>query len=437
MRDSQAIKLFLVILLSVSYVVSFSNFGVLAFERVMKQEDQFLEKTLIGNVDVSGMDKREALEQLTLAQEEWIQSTNIELFYKEKQLSFDFSIYQFQLEETVNSAISGKGNRCLVTMNEEDIADFQTFINNEDELDTNKLKHLFISFAEMLESGSYIVRLEQYLTEPLNEDEILSEVSIQSVNHLQHIQRWVNEFTTIEIKPQSRFSLLQTLSDNDVKSYPKESLSMIASALYKVLLPTNFIITERHLSERLPSDIELGFDAVADITNKLDFVALNPNDYTYKLESQIINNALHVTLKGPSYLYTYNVVIEDKQKVNWKTVVQYDPALPLGQKRIAFPGEDGLMMKLFRITKDETGVEIDKELITEDYYPPRHRIEVRSLIEKETEKERENDELEESDDRTEEKNDDRQKETEIELDVQQETKETDQKPADEQQKQNL
>lgn len=345
----------------------------------------FSENTKIAHIDVSGKDKKEALQMLISEQEDWLQSTNIELFYKERQEQFDFSIFQFQLEETVNKAVSGKENRCFVQINEESLDKMQLIIGKDGQLDQQKLEKTLLSFARMFDQGPHTIRLENFLTDPLSDEDIISETTIRNEAQLQHLNRWVEEFPTIQIEPHGRLSLLQVLSDNEKQTYPTEALSTIASAMYEVLLQTNFIISERHISQQLPGYADVGFESRVDMKNKLDLVVLNPNDHTYTLESHIVDQALHMTLKGPSFLYTYKIVFEDRETVKKKTIVQYDSLLSRGQIRTGFAGADGVLIKVYRKTIDENGVDIDRELIAEDFYPPLHRVEVRSLIEKDVE----------------------------------------------------
>lgn len=392
MKNPQLMKLFLVVILSTLYIYSFTNYGALAFEKIVKDDEVFQANTSIAHVDVSGKTKQEAMELLLAAQEEWVQQTEIKISYKEKQEYFDVAKFHFLMEETLNQVAVGRENALIVQVSQNELEELQQFVGTKTSLDIFSLENTLTLFPAMLEVGKHTVKLDDFLTDPPGKDVVLAEATVHNSQQLQHLQRWVEQFPEIEISPKQPFSLLKLLEERGEKAYPAQTLSTVATAMYQTLLPTNLMIAERHISRELPGYVTEGLEVKVDSRRGLDFMVMNPNDQSYLLESSIKSDAFHVKLKGQTFLYEYKIKFEDKEIVPRKTIIRYDPLLNSGQSRVAELGKDGLLIKVFREIVDEQGSFLEKELISEDFYPPVHRIEVRSLLEKEKEEEEQLDE---------------------------------------------
>nr|WP_276569416.1 VanW family protein [Cytobacillus firmus] len=156
-------------------------------------------------------------------------------------------------------------------------------------------------------------------------------------------------------------------------------MSIISSALYKALLNTNFMITERHIGRLLPGYIEPGFEARVDSEKQMDFIFTNPNDHKYVINFQQLDKLLYVSVKGPKTIYTYQPSLKDKQTFKPKTIIQIDAKLPFGQKRIGTEGKEGILVNVYRDQMDESGKIISSEKIAEDFYPPVHEVLIYSL----------------------------------------------------------
>lgn len=384
MKNTQAVKLFLVVLLCTSYIVSFSTFGSLSYGKLVNGDKTFPEGTTVAQIDIAGKTKQEVLQILHENEQMWASETTINIHYKELQEQLELPAFHFLLEETVNQITLGEDNFYVVNIDNTELEQMQILVGTDNELDKIKLEQALISLAAQLKSGTQTVKLEDYLTVPPEEGTI-AEATVKNIGQLQHLQRWVEQFPTIELAPYERFSILSFLKEHDEKAYPNETLSTIATALYAIILPTNFPIVERQTSRELPPYAQQGMEAKVDQQKGMDFAIMNPNDQSYTIESKIMNDGLHIALIGQSFKYTYKIVFSNKELVNKKTIIHYDPLLSRGQTRIKIEGKDGFVIKVFRETISETGLVIKKQPLYEDYYAPIHRIELRSLIEEEQE----------------------------------------------------
>ena len=87
----------------------------------------------------------------------------------------------------------------------------------------------------------------------------------------------------IELAPMSQFSLIKHVEELGLQQLSSEALSGIATGIYQVILPTNFSIIERNISEELPDYAELGFEAKVNLETNKDLVFLNGNESSYKI----------------------------------------------------------------------------------------------------------------------------------------------------------
>jgi hypothetical protein len=378
-RNQQVLKLFLVLVLCITYIFSFSHFGAQAYDSVMKQNDQFTEGTKIGSLSVGGKSYNEALkltdEQLT----KWLNGTVITLKFKEQSNELDLSNFMFDIENTVSQAKQGQENPVIVELNSlEDSLLNLTPSLTVDTVDIETLQSKILQGAKTLEAGNYEIRIDEYMVnEDFDELSIVSEAIIQSEHTNNELDLFVDK--SIEIVPVSQFSLLNYV-ESEIGEVSSFSLSKIATALYKVILPTNFDIIERHISRELPEYAELGFEAKADIDLKNDLVFSNPNEFSYFIDFVKKNDSVHVYLRGIKLLNSYKITPDEKETFKPKIIRQFNPQLGPTEIKVKVEGKVGQLIKVYREHLDEQGALLKKELISEDFYPPIHQVEVQGLI---------------------------------------------------------
>ena len=175
----------------------------------------------------------------------------------------------------------------------------------------------------------------------------------------------------------SQHSLLQHLEELGLQQLSPGVLNGIATGMYQVILPTNFSILERNISEELPSYAELGYEAKVNAEKNMDFIFSNGNESSYSIQIKAEDHQLAFSLKGPSFIQQYKVLTKEEQIFEPKMVVQFNPKLSPSQKIVEEEGKEGQMVKVVRETYSEQGELVQKENISEDFYPPVHRVEVR------------------------------------------------------------
>jgi hypothetical protein len=163
-----------------------------------------------------------------------------------------------------------------------------------------------------------------------------------------------------------------------MKGISSDGMSLIASAVYQAILPTNFMVVERHTGRSLPDGIPLGYEAKVDKKVR-DLRFYNPNINSYTLRFQEVGNGFRVTLVGLPFAYKYVIKVGETEYFNPKTIAQYSPLLKPGERQIKQVGRQGMLVKVKKETYDENNQFIQSEVVSEDFYPPVYTIEVRGL----------------------------------------------------------
>jgi hypothetical protein len=381
-KKKQEMKLFIVLFLCTAFVFSFSHFGASAYNAITEKSSGFSEGTSIGGVDVSGKSAKEALLTLTEQQQAWLSQTTIKLHYKEKSVPIDLNQFHFDLQSSVDMAKDGQKNELIVTFKSGDLYQYLQSLSSRlraSVVNIEALQNELVALAAGFNTGEHDFNAQKFLLEAESEDEVLVEASITPDAVPLELGFIVEELSSIKIEPKSQFSLLELLADKKFAQSSAEAASMIATVIYNAVLPSNFKIVEKHTSQALPEYVELGREAKVDFNNHLDFMFVNPNDSAYEIALKLENNTLTATLKGPSFVNDYQINLAEREEFKPKTIVQYSPLVAPNAVKVKEAGKNGLKISVYRQIYGENGEWLRKEFITEDFYPPVHRVEVHGL----------------------------------------------------------
>ncbi|WP_404329432.1 G5 domain-containing protein [Mesobacillus maritimus] len=381
MKNQQGLKLFVVLLVSTLFIYSFSHFGALTYNAMTTEDDLFLQGTSIGSVDVAGTTRDDALIAVTDRLQQWQNGTKINLKYKEKTIAVNLEIYQFDIQGSVTQAQNGHSNAALVSIDPQGIKTLLTQLSPKLQLEDEELTRLnneLVSYANNLNIGEHKVSIEKLLESSVT-DEVISETVLQLDEASVAMMDWVTGLSPISIPAESQFSFLKVIEEKKLASMPAAAQSMIATGIYETILPTNFVILQRHIGQELPKYTDLGFEAKINKNNNLDLAFTNSNELEYTLEFKWEHPTLTVQLKGDPLLYKYVVEATDKKEFKPKTIIQYSPQLYPSQKTVKETGRNGLFTKVLRKVYGENDEFVSEELISEDYYAPVERVEVHGL----------------------------------------------------------
>lgn len=380
-RKKPEIKLFIVLLICTAFIFSFSHYGASAYEAITSDGSKFSEGTMIGPINVSGKSKDEALALLTEKMQNWRSQTNINLQYKENSVPVDISQFLFDFENTVEMVQDGQQNEVIVTFKSGDMYQYLQSLSSElnnSKVKTDPMLNEIVSIGANFRSGDQVVKVEKYLATAVNENEVISEASITPDYLPIELGLLVEELSPIKVEARAQVSLLTLMQERQFTTFPSEAASMIASVMYQAILSSNFNVIEKHTGQVLPDYLELGFEAKVDYQNHLDFIFANPNEINYEISLQLVNNTLTAKLIGSTFLNQYKAKLVDRKEFEPKTIIQFHPNMntPMTVKQ---NGENGLLIRVYRSVYGESSQWLRDDFISEDFYPPIHKIEVHQL----------------------------------------------------------
>lgn len=379
-KKQQFLKLFIVLFFSTAFIFSFSHYGAIAFEKFSNADGKYSEGTTVGGMDISGKTESEAAALLEKQYLEWLKNVKFEFQYSELTVPFDPNLFYLDLETTVHSIKDGQQNQVFIDIDqvnvEEQVAIHFPQLNSE-EIDINKLKTDLTAQASKFTNGAFVFNINQdYSLSNDNKDVIISEAIIKLTDVPMGLETVVEKNPEIKIAEGANFSLLEFAKNQKIEQ--SSVLSVIATGIYQAILPTNFSIIDRNISNVLPDYTGIGFEARVIPEKNADLVFTNPNKSAYTLELNFVNDELRVSLKGEKLLYSYKIIKKDEQQLKPKTIVQYSPLLKPGKTMVKNDGTDGIFVKVYRDIY-QGQLLVKSELISEDYYPPVYRVEIHSL----------------------------------------------------------
>jgi hypothetical protein len=382
MKFPHELKIFSIIMISTLLIFSFSHFGVKAFEGLVTQSKGFSDNTWIGPINASGLNKEEVKQQLLTKVSEWQTHSSVQLSFKETYELIPIEDIIFKVDESVQVAKDSKNSELLIDIDDASIQNVLISISptfEDNKVDIAMLKRHLITEVSSLQVKAIDINVEDFLSIPEVEGQIVHSISIPVIND--DIQ---NIGATLKIEPNGTFSLLSFLEIQGLTELDPSIINLVSSGIYQAILRTNFEILERHIGSELPEYIGLGYEAKVDANLKWDLSFYNPNDDNYKIEIYSDGKSLKFDVIGVSFLYEHTVMQEGLQIFNPKTIKQYNPLLELGQSKITKNGQKGFYIEVSRLILDETGKLVEQQLVSKDYYPPVHQVEVFGLVSKDS-----------------------------------------------------
>ncbi|WP_442595266.1 hypothetical protein [Neobacillus sp. D3-1R] len=371
MRGKQYVKIFMFLFLCTAYIFAFSHFGSLAYQTYSTNSDTYQQGTMIGPIDISGKSKEEALAMITKQVGDWQEDAEIEFIFRENKITFQNNYFQFNLSESIELAQDGQQNPLMVQLDQEELQKSLVLLGTPVTV-TNDLEKMLIQIAQSLNDQNEI-NIDQYLVKEIP-TEVIATIKIETKEDTVEFETLSN----LVIKGESSFSLTKFLSENGITVPNLPMYNFLSSGIYQLILPTNFTIQERHIGAELPEDILLGYEAKLDSNLGWDLVFYNPNqeDFTIQISQQ--TGYVQLDLVGRPFVDQYEVEMVNEQTFSPKTIKHYDPMLLPGETKELESGREGSYIEVFRKTISNNGTVT--ELISKDFYAPKYRVELTSLV---------------------------------------------------------
>lgn len=370
MNVNKGVKLFVVLLLSVIYLISFSHLGVKAFD-LIANKGTFEPGTQIASVTIENLSNDQAAQKLNDEITEWFDGKYLQISIHEQNMVIDQDFFVIDIPSTIDAVVNGENNPLVVSINQEVYeADLRSELGDRyTTIDHKQLQSIFLNAISGLAVEQQFYSIQAYVKGDLNT--IATENFVSVPSDIDQIQTLLDSIGTITVPAQSQVSLLEVTKD-----IPKPSevgLNLLASAVYKTILLSNFEIVERHTSLELSEKIELGYEASV-IPSKLDLKWFNPNKTDYTIDFQLTNSVLHVTVNGAPFLYKYELKLSEQTSYPPKQIIRYTSLLDENEEIVVLEGKEGLYIIVTRNVFDLDGGLLETEQISEDFYPPTHKI---------------------------------------------------------------
>ncbi|WP_377888295.1 VanW family protein [Alkalihalobacillus sp. R86527] len=372
------------IVFSTLFITSFSLLGSFTYDAAFGEET-LPPNALIGSVSVSGLEPQEANAKLTELTDEWKSSQSLSLSYDEQTVPLSGDLWEFHVDQTVKEVAEAESSDVplYVSVNQDLLKEKMSELDvNPSNFSLELLTEVLSGYASTLEGDVIALDLSNYYSVNSEVEEIFQS-EVKGTSELILVPNLVEEIGSVTIKPEDNFSLQQLLATAGVTDKATtDSLNIFASAIFEIILHTNFKVLERHTTLHTPSYGEPGLNAEVNVTNR-DLVFYNPNPTSYKLTFEWQTDTLVATLNGPAFPLQFRPMIEE-ESLSPDTIVQYSASLSGNNKTIVEEGKDGLLIKTFRETLDQDDRVIKTEKVLEDFYPPVHRVENRAYPEPST-----------------------------------------------------
>ncbi|WLR56183.1 G5 domain-containing protein [Mesobacillus subterraneus] len=241
-----------------------------------------------------------------------------------------------------------------------------------------EISNEIISQASILSGESVTIDLQNYEIASAKEKTSLAVSKISLPAETTGVAELLEALGVITISPVSQFSLNQFMKEQEQLQADPVLLNMVASSIYEVFLKANFKVIERHISTDVPGKERIGYDVKISKGSNMDLVVFNPNEQEYNLELSIENSSLAVKLIGVPFTGNFEVTVETEE-FKPKTIKRYNPLLNPDENKVEQEGKNGLLVTVTRKSLDSEGKLINTELISEDFYPPVHKIEISGL----------------------------------------------------------
>lgn len=374
-------KLFGLLISCTGLILIFSHLGTKAYDTVFKEQSPvFSNGTMIGTIPLNGMSSEEAENELNIKIQEWSKISSFSLQYQNKTTELPDNIISIDAKDSIKDVHDGQRANLAVVVDKSLLEEaINKTIDNKDiikDLDIEKLEGALISSVQQFQAEPAGFQLLAFLkSDGKNAN---NELAVSKINGIasqnKNLEAILSELTEIEIEPNETFSFQNIFDSN---KFDSEALSIIASSVYEAILPTNFMIIERNISKQLPAYSSLGSEAK--VSDKMNLVFNNPNPYSYKLSFNLSKDSLQTKLMGPPFPYKYSVR-KETESFSPKTVLQFSAKQAPTQTKILEKGKKALLAKVYREAKDDRNQIIETTFISEDFYPPVHRVEQLGLI---------------------------------------------------------
>ncbi len=265
------------------------------------------------------------------------------------------------------------------------------------EVDENALKKNIITALKNNNNNPMNIPIK-YTNPPIMEEtlatvkdiigEFTTYFNIEQKGRVENIKLAVNSINNTLLMPGEEFSFNDSTGPRSVEEGYQEAsvivngefvpgigggICQVSTTLYQAALRSNTEITSRRNHGLPVGYVPMGYDATV-AYGYIDFKFKNNKDDPIYIESYIDGDKVSVKLYSKK---TDNISIDLKSEiievVEPKTEIKKDSNLSLGERKVSKSAKKGYRVATYKIYLKD-GKEINRELITKDFYPPVHGV---------------------------------------------------------------
>ena len=377
------VKLFVLLVSCTAFILGFSQISSFGYNVVFKNENNtYANGTAISSISLAGMTHEQAEKALVNKIKEWNENSSYILQYENKTTQLSVSVFQIDYQTSLEQIVDGQQAELIVSIDEPLLEEAIRILVSEEiykNINIEKLSADLLNSVKTLQPNAMnFLLIEYFKTEGKGANKELSSTTISGVKgqatYLKNLMSKLNN--QIVVEPYQTFSLLNAINQKTINQANSEAVNILATAVYRAILPTNFLIVERNISNKLPAYSEIGYEAK--VTSKMDLIFHNPNPFPYTISFSLKDDQLQVKLMGVPFPYKYEIRTE-VEKFAPKTILQFSALLRPNESKTMEQGDYGYFAKVFRDTKDKNNQVVETVSVSEDFYPPVHRVEVTGL----------------------------------------------------------
>jgi len=343
--------------------------------------------TIAGN-EVDSKDKKEIEQMLLQKVLEWKESPLI-LQTNNGDMELDTSLFHFQMKETISEFENQTKKPWYQFWKKNDHIDLPIQLTIDEAVIEQLKKDSVILVDETVnqlnkEIGSQLTSVIQAVQSGNSEvkERIALVVKEVEVNR-SSLDLILQQLDGLQINPEEKTSYLESLADMS-ELVDQDALDYMASIMYSLVLQSNYIVSERHASPVKLQTFLPGTEAnVNQLMNK-DLIFKNPNIVSGTFKFKIIENKLTAELLSiPLDVRVESYQVEE-QEIKPRTIYRYSDKLSLYDEEVIEMGEPGVKVSTYRMTSEKHGLLETEVLISKDFYPPTHRVVLKSAKQSET-----------------------------------------------------
>jgi vancomycin resistance protein YoaR len=325
----------------------------------------FQEGTYIGSVNVSGMGREQAQQNVQKQVDAWLASSNIQITYQEATVSVPATAFVFDVPGSIASAKQKMRTPLIVTVDSKQLtASLQFSQEVVAAINQEVLQKALQQASANLARDKTFVATEFLQKESIHR--VVAQSEIKAIDkYRDELGLWLTEYETLTLEPGHELSLQELVKEK--LSLTDSALSVIATLMNEAALSTNLEVRKRSISLQLPAYAEAGTEARIE-KDKADFILYNPNKTPYTMRFQLTNSSMSLSIEGLPFAYIYMPYTERTDVAKTKIVQVMTPAKhdAVTARR---EGSDGLFVKVYRdVYRD--GAFIKREQVAEDRYLP-------------------------------------------------------------------